>query len=116
MTSWRAERRDVASIARWTVEELAARRDGVQVLDVRERSEWRDGHIPGSTHAPYHELRALPDGLDPERPTAVICASGQRSATAASLLAARGAREVIHVVDGGVGTWGRLGEALERGE
>jgi hydroxyacylglutathione hydrolase len=116
MTSWRAERREVDSVSRWTVEELAERRDGVQILDVRELSEWREGHIPGSMHVPYHDIRALPEGLDPERPTAVICASGQRSATAASLLAAHGAGEVIHVVDGGVLLWGRLGGALERGE
>ena len=116
MTSWRAERREVESVARWTVEELAERRDGVQILDVRERSEWREGHIPGSMHVPYHDIDALPEGLDPERPTAVICASGQRSATAASLLAGHGAHEVIHVVDGGVPLWGRLGGALERGD
>jgi hydroxyacylglutathione hydrolase len=116
MTSWRAERREVESVARWTVEELAERRDGVQILDVRERSEWREGHIPGSMHVPYHDIDALPGGLDPERPTAVICASGQRSATAASLLAGHGAHEVIHVVDGGVPLWGRLGGALERGD
>ena len=115
MTSWRAERREVGSLARWTVEQLAERRNGVQILDVRELSEWRDGHIPGSMHMPYHDIREVPEGLDPERPTAVICASGQRSATAASLLAAHGAREVIHVVDGGVPLWSRLGGALERG-
>ena len=116
MTSWRAERREVDSVSRWTVEELAERRDGVQILDVRELSEWREGHIPGSMHAPYHDIREVPEGLDPERSTAVICASGQRSATAASLLAAHGARDVVHVVDGGVPLWGRLGGALERGE
>jgi hydroxyacylglutathione hydrolase len=116
MTSWRAERREVESVSRWNVEQLAERRNGVQILDVRELSEWRDGHIPGSMHVPYHDIRALPKGLNPERPTAVICASGQRSATGASLLAAHGAREVIHVVDGGVPLWGRLGGALERGE
>jgi rhodanese-related sulfurtransferase len=39
----------------------------------------------------------------------VICASGQRAATAASLVQRFGAAEVIHVVDGGVPRWGRLG-------
>jgi hydroxyacylglutathione hydrolase len=116
MTSWRAERREVESVARWTVEQLAERHDGVQILDVRELSEWRGGHIPGSMHVPYHDIDGLPEGLDPDRPAAVICASGQRSATAASLLAAHGAHEVIHVVDGGVPLWGRLGGALERGD
>jgi len=33
---------------------------------------------------------------------AVICASGQRAATGASLLERLGARDVLHVVGGGV--------------
>jgi hydroxyacylglutathione hydrolase len=44
----------------------------------------------------------------------VICASGQRAATAASLAQLHGAEDVWHVVDGGVGTWGRAGFELER--
>jgi hydroxyacylglutathione hydrolase len=116
MTSWRAERRDVARIARWTVEELAGADGDVQVVDVRALSEWREGHIPGSLHRPYHDLHELPGELDPERPVAAICASGQRSATAASLLSAHGAREVIHVVDGGVPLWGRLGHPVQSGD
>ncbi len=117
MTSWRAERREVSSIARWTVEDLAERVDGnaaaeLQIIDVRELSEWRDGHIPGSLHVPYHDIHGLPDGIDPARPVAAVCASGQRSATAASLLAAYGARNVIHVVDGGVRSFERLGHPL----
>jgi glyoxylase-like metal-dependent hydrolase (beta-lactamase superfamily II)/rhodanese-related sulfurtransferase len=102
MTSWREERRAVRRTARIDVGELRRRRDEVQVLDVREQSEWEAGHIPGSLFCPYHDLRELPEGLDPERPVAVICASGQRSAVAASLLERLGARDVIHVVDGGV--------------
>jgi hydroxyacylglutathione hydrolase len=112
MTSWRTERRDTSSVERLTVPELAERREAdpdLQILDVREEHEWRDCHIEGSLHAPYHDIHALPDGIDPERPVAAICASGQRSATAASLLKAHGAREVIHVVDGGVLQWARMG-------
>jgi rhodanese-related sulfurtransferase len=116
MTSWRAEHREVESIARWTVEELAERADGVQIVDNRERSEWVEGHIPGSLHVPYHDLQSLPDAIDSARPVAAICASGQRSATAASLLQAHGVREVIHVVDGGVPRWAHLGHALAHGD
>jgi len=65
-------------------------------------------------HMPYHDIHALPPGLDPAQPVAVICASGQRSAVAASLLKAYGAGEVIHVVDGGVGTWERLGFPIDQ--
>jgi hydroxyacylglutathione hydrolase len=101
MTSWRQEKRPVARIERLSVDELPAR-DDVQVLDVRERSEWDAGHLPGSTFTPWHDIDALPDGLDPARPIAVMCASGQRAAVAASLVARAGAEHVIHVVDGGV--------------
>jgi hydroxyacylglutathione hydrolase len=114
MTSWRAERRDVESVERIDVGELHSRNGSLQILDVREQTEWNDGHIPDSMHMPYHDIRALPQGLDPAKPVAVICASGQRSAVAASLLKAYGARDVIHVVDGGVGTWERLGFPIER--
>jgi hydroxyacylglutathione hydrolase len=76
---------------------------------VRERSEWDAGHIPGSVHAPYHDIREVPGELDPARPTAVVCASGQRAAVAASLLQRHGAGEVIHVVEGGVPRWEREG-------
>jgi len=114
MTSWRMEKRDVESIERVEVPELHERNGALQVLDVREETEWKAGHIPDSVHVPYHDIHSLPEGIDPDKPVAVVCASGQRSAVAASLLKAHGAREVIHVVNGGVGTWERLGYPIER--
>jgi hydroxyacylglutathione hydrolase len=115
MTSWRAEGREVERVERIDVSELHSRDGALQVLDVREDSEWDAGHIPGSVHVPYHDIHELPEGIDAAEPVAVICASGQRSAVAGSLLKAHGAREVLHVVDGGVGTWERLGFPIERG-
>jgi hydroxyacylglutathione hydrolase len=113
MTAWREERLAVERIERIDVERLRERRDELQVLDVRERDEWDAGHIPGSVHTPYHDIHAIPDGIDPARPVAVICSSGQRAAPAASLLRRHGAVEVLHVVDGGVPAWGRAGGPLE---
>ena len=89
--------------------------DGTQILDVREDKEWREGRIPGSLHEPYHDIDSLPDGIDPDRPVAAICMSGQRSAVAASLLKRHGAKRVLHVVPGGVGTWERRGYPMENG-
>jgi len=106
----------VVDTRRVTVPELHELWQGegrVQVLDVRERSEWDTGHIPGAIHVPYHDLDSLPDALDPAAPLAVICASGQRAAVAASLAQRHGAQDVWHVVDGGVGTWERSGFELE---
>jgi hydroxyacylglutathione hydrolase len=114
MTSWREERLPTQQIERITVPELHERADTTQILDVRERDEWEAGHIPGSRFAPYHDVRGLPKGLDPDRPIAVICASGHRAAVGASLLQRHGARAVIHVVDGGVGEWVRNGWPVVR--
>ena len=109
MTSWREDKRPTCSTERIAVDALHDRRDELQVLDVREHEEFRGGHLPGSVHVPYHDLAGIPAGIDPARPVAVICSSGQRSAVAASLLARAGAADVIHVADGGVGTWRQNG-------
>jgi hydroxyacylglutathione hydrolase len=117
MTVWRAERRPVQPIERITADDLHERSTAdpdLQILDVREQSEWDAGHIPDSVFVPYHDIHALPDRIDPDKPVAAICASGQRSAVAASLLQRFGAREVLHVVDGGVGTWESAGHPVER--
>jgi hydroxyacylglutathione hydrolase len=102
MTSWREERRPVERIERIDVPQLRERAGELQILDVRELDEWNSGHIPGSVHLPYHDIHGVPEGIDPERPVAVICSSGQRAAPAASLLRRHGVGEVLHVVDGGV--------------
>jgi hydroxyacylglutathione hydrolase len=119
MTSWYEERRDVERIERLRADELPARASaqaGLQILDVREHDEWAAGHIPDSMHMPYHDLVELPAALDAGRAIAVICASGQRAGVAASLLARNGAEHVIHVTDGGVGTWARAGHPLRCAE
>ncbi len=117
MTAWRQERRPVGRIERVPVDELEARWAGtpeLQLLDVRDESEYDAGHIPGSTLTTWHDITALPPGLDPAKPIAVICGSGQRAATAASLVVRHGGQEVLHVTEGGVPKWGRAGHELER--
>jgi rhodanese-related sulfurtransferase/glyoxylase-like metal-dependent hydrolase (beta-lactamase superfamily II) len=118
MTAWRAENRDAGRIERIQASDLHARAEAdpsLQILDVRERDEWEAGHIPDSIHMPYHDLHEMPSDLDPKRPVAVLCASGQRAAVAASMVARLGGEHVVHVVDGGVGTWERAGHPIERG-
>jgi hydroxyacylglutathione hydrolase len=119
MTSWRQEKRPVQRIERQTVQQLHERVEGgepVQILDVRDEKEFNQGHIPGSVFRTWHDITELPAALDPKRPVAVICASGQRGATAASLVLRCGAEHVIHVVDGGVPQWGRLGYPIAQTE
>jgi hydroxyacylglutathione hydrolase len=119
MTEWRREQRPVERVERLDLEALPERarsdRD-LQILDVREQAERDAGYIPGSLFEPWHDIEALPDGLDPQRPVAVVCASGQRAAVAASLLQRHGADTVLHVVNGGVPKWGRLGHPIDKTE
>ncbi len=111
MTSWREERLRTERII---VPEPHARAGELQILDVRERDEWEAGHIPDALLTPYHDIRSLPDGLDPARPVAVICASGRRAAVGAGLVQRHGAKRVPHVVDGGVPQWERNGRPMVR--
>ncbi len=118
MTTWRQERHPADHTERLAVDELESRRAAdpeLQVLDVRERSEWDSGHLSQSVSTPWHDISEVPAGIDRERPVACICAGGLRAGTAASLLRRLGVEHVVHVVDGGVPRWAELGNALERG-
>ena len=94
------------TIAALDIPGLAARlRAGdVRLLDVRDDDEWREGHVEGSTHVPYYELRnGIPDGLARNgADLAIACSVGNRSSIAASLLARAGVENIVHVTDGGV--------------
>jgi len=60
--------------------------DAIRVLDVREDSEFRGGHVPGAIHVPVKRLPDRVGRLKRDKPYAVICASGSRSRGATSFL------------------------------
>ena len=99
------------------VDELYAAGDRVQILDVRDQHEWDEQRITGSS---ARRLPRAPDGvmpsLDRDRPVAVICSTGRRSAMAVGLVRRSGFAEVIHVTDGGVGTWAARGYPIEQSQ
>jgi hydroxyacylglutathione hydrolase len=104
--AWREAGHPVESTPAIGLSELADRlRSGeVRLLDVRERDEWEEGHVAGSLHVPYHELRdGLPDGLgNGGPPLAVACSAGNRSSIAVSLLRRAGVEDVVHVAEGSI--------------
>ncbi|HRF49569.1 MAG TPA: rhodanese-like domain-containing protein [Anaerolineales bacterium] len=83
------------------------------VVDVREAWEFRSGHVEDSVHIPLGELAQRVSELDPERPVAVICASGSRSQSAAAFLGQRSFKTVYNIV-GGTSSWMRAGLPLSR--
>ncbi|HSL00383.1 MAG TPA: rhodanese-like domain-containing protein [Rubrobacteraceae bacterium] len=121
MSAWRAAGLEAQTTPALDIPGLAKRLDHeeVVVLDVRSAAEWKAGHVEGSIHVPYQQLR---DGIPDEvrnagaKPLAVICGSGVRSALAASLLRRSGVDNVEHVADGGVPTLAEQGIDLAEGD
>jgi len=111
MDAWEKQGYDSVSLPVLTVRELWERMSHeplLQVLDVREESEWAAGHIAGAVHLPFYRLARKDPPVEPGRPVAVICGSGTRSAIAASLLQARGWERLFNV-SGGMTAWRAAG-------
>ena len=106
INAWRAAKLRVETTPAIDVPTLAERlkNEDVVLLDVRDDVEWEAGHVEGSILAPYRTLReGVPEEVrDTNKPIAVACSGGIRSALAASLLKRAGIRDVEHVADGGV--------------
>jgi hydroxyacylglutathione hydrolase len=118
MTAWRSEGRTVQRVERIAPDELARRIEaGSQplVLDVRGDDEYAKAHIPGSLNIPYGNLMERLVELPANGQIATVCSGGKRSGLAASILQREGFDNVVHVGDGGVGTWERQGNPVEAG-
>ena len=74
------------------------------VVDVRSEAEYAGGHIAGSSNIPLPHLAARLGEIPADRPVAVHCEGGYRSAIAASLLQQLGRRNV-HDLVGGYKAW-----------
>lgn len=88
----------------------AARGAGAVLIDVRDRSEFEAGHIPGAINLPLNDLREHLDEI-PDRELIVQCQVGQRGHTAARILQQHG--RVVRNLDGGYTTWRAGQRALE---
>ncbi|MEU0394924.1 rhodanese-like domain-containing protein [Streptomyces sp. NPDC006208] len=109
MDAWRADGGPVETVELVTADRIGTR----PVLDVRQDTEYAAGHIPGAAHTELGDLTA--DGQGAGEGAVVMCGHGERAMTAASLLAARGTRDLAVLV-GGADDWAKAtGRALEDG-
>ena len=115
MDAWQRANQPVGRLRHITVEDLdRLQRDetDLQIADVRRLAEWEEGHIEGALLLPLNQLAGAIFGekaqLDRDRPIAVHCKGGYRSAIAASLLQRAGFPRVVNVT-GGFDAWKAAG-------
>ncbi len=84
------------------------------VVDVRESWEFQQGHIPEALSIPLGQVAARLGEIEKNgRPIAVVCASGNRSQSAAALLGRNG-YETIYNLAGGTTGWRMAGLPISR--
>lgn len=95
-----------------TVEQLR-QRDDVVILDVREDSEFNDGHIPGATLVPLGQIPNRLAEIPKDKTVIAVCRSGNRSNQAANFLRQQGF-ENVHNMTGGMNAWSKAGYQIEK--
>jgi rhodanese-related sulfurtransferase len=83
----------------------------IELIDVREPSEWEAGRIAGARHVPLGEISAQAETISRERQVVFYCRSGARSAMAAEAFSQAGWD--AHNLAGGLLDWQADGLPLE---
>jgi rhodanese-related sulfurtransferase len=108
--NWAPLRRTFAGIDEIDPEWVAAHRDSVQVVDVRESDEFNGslGHIENAVLIPLGQLPVQLEKIEPSQPIVAVCRSGGRSAQAFVLLKRAGYDRVANLT-GGMIHWHEYG-------
>jgi hydroxyacylglutathione hydrolase len=116
IAAWTAAGGELGTVEQATVAEVSAMLDrgGAAIIDVRGRAEWEAGHIPGVPNVPLGHLTDRLSELPADRPLVVQCQAGARSSIAASVLLARGVRNVVNMT-GGYAAWQQAGLPVVHG-
>ena len=90
-------------------------RKNALVLDVREESEYKSGHILNAKWIPLGKLSDRTGELERyrEQDIVVVCRSGNRSANACALLVKKGFAQAVNM-SGGVMAWQKSNLPLEK--
>jgi len=89
----------------------------ITLLDVREITEYEEGHLSGAKHAYVGfipEIKNLSRLIHPEKPIAIMCSVGHRASLAVSMLLRLGFKHVSNLL-GGITAWEKLKKPLTRG-
>jgi hydroxyacylglutathione hydrolase len=84
----------------WREAERAVHEGGALLVDVRNQTEWNDGHVPGARHVHLGYLRDRAHELPRDRQLLLYCRSGSRSGIGVSVLQAAGFEQVANIEGG----------------
>ena len=98
--AWKADGREVDTIASITVEELLKKTYQDHILDVRRKSEFKAEHVLSAQNAPLDYINDHMSEIDKEKEYFVHCKSGYRSMAFISILQARGFNNLVDVMEG----------------
>jgi adenylyltransferase/sulfurtransferase len=113
----RLNRDQLVQLAKSEIEEISAQElkewmgeEEVKIVDIRERDEFVQGHLPNATFIPrgFLELQIEQHQSDRSKPVVLYCAGGVRSALAARNLKEMGYERVISLI-GGFNGWKNAG-------
>lgn len=102
VSAWVADGNPVESMENVTPEDFAKRytTEGLDVLDVRKKSEFDSQHLDGAENFPLDFIYKNIDQLDKNKSYVVHCAGGYRSVAAASIMKKYGIKDVTNVLGG----------------
>ena len=83
------------------------------ILDVRQPDEFRSGHISGAKLVPLGNLKNSLTDLPKQREIVCVCASGNRSRSAARMLVSEGF-QVLNM-QGGMSAWQQANLPVKKG-
>ncbi len=103
-------RKEIKELSVDEVQQLVSKNGKYLLLDVREKEEYREGHLDGSVSIPRGFLEMRVESAIPEKSTPIIayCAGGVRSLLAAKDMKEMGYQEVISM-SGGYSAWKAAG-------
>ena len=103
-------KREITEISAQELKQRLEAGEKLTVIDVRERDEFVQGHLPGATFLPrgFLELQIEQHQPDREQPVVIYCAGGVRSALAARNLKEMGYTNPISLI-GGFNGWKNAG-------
>ena len=100
-----------------TAQDLHTRQDGTEpylVIDVRDVSEYKSGHVPGAINIPQKKLEKQLDKLADANGVVLYCINGRRTRLAEQTLIENDVPNVVHL-EGGLMGWRQGGFKVRTG-